>query len=515
MTDLQAVEKQNRWPLIAATLFVVALVVRLLWIGRESFWYDEIVAANIAQQSWQAIFSGHARDGGNPQGFWLLAKLWAALVGWSSESSLRIISALIGAVTPAVVFWFGRKMLGITTAFVAALLLAFSPNHIYMSQEYRPYTLAFLACVGVLHFSMQYWVHGPRRPAALGYVICCLIGLYSFYYTALIMLGVLIWAALNSWQSKQFRSWIALNAAVVLFYVPGLLLFVEQFAHRSRSVTTEINTAWLHLGATPLTVLFGRSLVWKEDGAALFALAVVLSLCMLLFLGWIWWRKYQGKEKALLLCAIVVPLFVVGAMIAVKNMHAWDDRKALFVLMPILLIIGQACNVMPRIQRYVTMGTLLGLCVIANVHYFTQENRDDWRSAAQQLLSTVRDGDAVGVAHADELESLAFYLRRAPTQQATRRIELFGFNPDNSQFENVRALTDIALEDDGAMRDTFEPTRSAQTQRVWVVSLVRRGDDAILSPEFQKLIGGKTMAYSSPLGHRLVLRRFDAVEIAR
>jgi uncharacterized membrane protein len=488
-----------------AVLFAVAALFRLLYLGREGFWYDEIVAFNIAQQPFSAILSGIARDGGNPQGFWLIGKIWTMLVG-DGEAALRLSAALFGIAAPVLLYLLARTQFDEESCFLAALLLACNPNHIYMSQEFRPYTIGVLACIGLLLFAVKYWTEG-KQSALVGYILCCVVGLYNFYYTALPMIGIFAWAISTRPRSVQFRNWVIAHVVICVAYIPGLLVFADQYLYRSRSVVGVPNTSWLHLGASPLTLLFGRTLVWKEDGQLFFALAVLVCTATICALGWLWWRRYPGKAKAMVLCAALVPLTLVAVLTAIKNMHAWDDRKALFILVPVLLIVAQGLSVLAPPAKRVVFGLMLVLSVVANYRFYTNENRDDWRGVSQQILSQLRDGDAIGVVHADELESLAFYLRRATTLPATQ-VQVFGFAPELGKFVDVRQINQLSLSTKGSLPQTDTPFQADSAKRVWVVSLVRRGEEAVAAPAFRERLGASNVSMTTPVGQRLVLRLF-------
>ncbi|MGL4577179.1 MAG: glycosyltransferase family 39 protein [Burkholderiaceae bacterium] len=483
-------------------LAIVAGLLRFLFIDQEGFWYDEIVAHNLTQFSWSELASGYAKDGGNPQGFWLLGKLWADLVG-DGEARLRLLAALFGIAAPLALYAFGRRVLSAQVAFAAALLLAVNPNHIYMSQEFRPYTVAILACVGLTLCALRFWSTGSKY-ALVGYVLCCVCGLYFFYYTALPMIGLFAWSVLTQRKDKQFLQWFLAHVAVTALFIPGLLVFADQMLYRSRSVGEGLNASWLHFAASPLTLLFGRALVWRDDGLIVFA--AVLASCYLFFLGVavVLYRRGQPHPKWLHIACIVAPVLVLMLAVVARNMQAWDDRKALFILLPVLILTAHALSQLSARWRYVWLTLLIAVSLATNVKYFMQQNRDDWRGVAKLVEQKVHDNDLIGVVHADELEGIAYYLRKSGAISA-KGVYLFGFDPQRQAIVDVHPRESLPVSKRGMLDESKAQLTAAPNARVWLVVVHRRAGDALNQANLLHLLKGKSRVLAQGFGAGLTV----------
>jgi hypothetical protein len=121
--------------LTAVTLTAAALVIRLAWLGRKSFWLDEVFVLQVAARKVGAILSAQADP--HPPLYYLGMHYWLAL--GSSESVARLPSAILGAFCVGLIYLLGRLLWGDWVGRVAAIMLAVAPVHLWYSQEARMY----------------------------------------------------------------------------------------------------------------------------------------------------------------------------------------------------------------------------------------------------------------------------------------------------------------------------------------------------------------------------------------
>jgi mannosyltransferase len=85
----------------------------------------------------------------HPPLYYLLLHYWITLNGYTPYN-VRLLSALFGAGTIPIIYLIGKRISGVMTGLVAAVILAFSPFNIYFAQETRMYTLlTFNAAVAI------------------------------------------------------------------------------------------------------------------------------------------------------------------------------------------------------------------------------------------------------------------------------------------------------------------------------------------------------------------------------
>ena len=69
-------------------------------------------------------------------------RLWLHL--GQSEAWVRLPAAVFGIASIPVIYLVARKLVGVGAALASAAILAFSPTHVYYSQEARSYTMTIL-----------------------------------------------------------------------------------------------------------------------------------------------------------------------------------------------------------------------------------------------------------------------------------------------------------------------------------------------------------------------------------
>lgn len=131
------------WVLLAMIL-AAALGVRLISLGQEALWYDELMivqyldSPNIVQFVRDALPRTPV-----PPGFMISEYLWSRVAG-TDIAALRVWPLICGIGGLGVLFLIARRLLGPRTALFAVLWLSFLYWHIHYSQEIRYYPLASL-----------------------------------------------------------------------------------------------------------------------------------------------------------------------------------------------------------------------------------------------------------------------------------------------------------------------------------------------------------------------------------
>jgi 4-amino-4-deoxy-L-arabinose transferase-like glycosyltransferase len=137
---------KSRWPWAVA----VAATLRLYDLGGQEFWTDEATVLQAARWPWRTLAAYFHVDP-HPPLFYLLVRALAAC-GLHGEFGLRLISAIAGIGTVAILAWFLARRFGDGPALVGGLLMAVNPLHVWASQELRGMALAgfFVALASAL-----------------------------------------------------------------------------------------------------------------------------------------------------------------------------------------------------------------------------------------------------------------------------------------------------------------------------------------------------------------------------
>lgn len=136
-------------PVAAVLVVVAALAVRILYLGSQSYWNDEIFSVNQARQDLSGVFAVGATEVHTPL-YALLLHVWIA---WGSSTVTlwtHALSAVFGLLAVGA-SWTALSRTGVTSRarWVAVAVTAASGFGIVYSQETRAYALALLGATGV------------------------------------------------------------------------------------------------------------------------------------------------------------------------------------------------------------------------------------------------------------------------------------------------------------------------------------------------------------------------------
>jgi len=131
-------------------ILLAGLALRLFRLGADSLWYDETVSAALAGSALPELIRHTAGDI-HPPLYYILLRGWLILMGYPTghadaagiglEVAAGFFSLFFGVLLICLIYALARRLAGPRAALIAAALAAFSPYHIWYSQEVRMYTL--------------------------------------------------------------------------------------------------------------------------------------------------------------------------------------------------------------------------------------------------------------------------------------------------------------------------------------------------------------------------------------
>ncbi|MBX3426836.1 MAG: glycosyltransferase family 39 protein [Pirellulales bacterium] len=446
----------ERYALAAIVLLAAGL--RLALLDRESFWRDESLPAYLACQPLEKLVSGEVVEVGYPSAQLMAAHIWSRSVG-SSDFALRLLPALTGVLGVIALYGCALQFVSSRCAVLAAGLAAINPLHVYLSQEFRTYSTMFLSTALALGAAAAYRTSGSIGALAL-WVASVVVGMNVHYYAALPAVGLFLFVAATVEPGLRRRWW----AANMVVAVVGLVLVRRVLEDVAPHATHEaVGSGFRHVACSPLSLLFGRTLAWERDGVGLAVGALVVATA-------IWGAAFAAglrtlPQRGLLIVAAGFPVAVALVLLLGAEVVAWDDRKALVVLAPLLVMLAHGVAAAPGRLRATLVGTITILSAVSLFRYYTEANRDDWRSIAALLAEQMEDEDAVLVAPDEEACSLRRYLPGCDPCRAYGD-SIVGFDVDAERFVEYDA-------EENRLHDA-PPALLQEASRVWVVYDARR-----------------------------------------
>ena len=170
-----------RLPLLLLIL-LIAFGVRVLGLGIQDLSDDEAFFVQIAHQGTYLQLAGSAEP--HPPLYLALLQGWMLAAG-VTEYAVRYLSIVVGVLTVAAAYQFGRRLAGDRLGLAAAFVAALNPYQTLYSQTTRDYQIACL--FGLVSFVV--FLETSRRPRLWpAYALSALLAIYSHYYAIAIVL---------------------------------------------------------------------------------------------------------------------------------------------------------------------------------------------------------------------------------------------------------------------------------------------------------------------------------------
>jgi len=381
---------------------VAGFLLRFLSLGVNSLWLDEASTLGFARKSLGEIWGTLAAGEFNPPLFYWMEHLMR--VFGEGEAVLRFLPALLGSLTVVVMYLAAREVLDRPSALLAAALLAFSPFHIYYSQEARAYApMLFFFSLALLFFLRATRKGGSGNWVAFGAFGA--LAVWTHFY-AFVPVGVLVLLAFAfriraiSGNLKEATAPVLATAVFLMISLPLVIVGVQLFLLRT--------------GGGPSFGIQGFATVTETlvqvSGFSVFLAVILLAL---LAIGVAWLVPRDRALAVLILAGLVLPLL---ASVALSYRMPMVPRYLIYLLPFLFLGVSASfpafCGLVRN--RYLPLAAVL-LVILASVpflsSYYTFPQKDDWRGFAGFLGERTSPGDLVVVIPGYVRQPLVYYYR--------------------------------------------------------------------------------------------------------
>lgn len=362
-------------PALALILALSALP-RFAAIGRQSFWYDEVVSLRLALAPSPSATVRLLReiDATRAPLHPLLLRGWVRAFG-TSESAARSLSATCGLLTVLVAFAIGRRVGGPATGLWSASFAGASPLLLEYSVEARMYALLTLLA------SLAWWnLLGFRDRCTTGRMalqVALMVAMIYAHPLALLMMVALGlgWLSDRGRTRLGLRSWVLVQVATCALVAPWVPLY---FDHPPEFTS----------GRLPIRFLLGLPIGFTGGDSR--SLLVFSALAALGF----WPRpirfltRHPKPATAWPLAAwLAVPPALLYAYSWVGHPIFGPSRYNVFVAPAYLILVARGIASLGRFAAAVAGLGLLSLAVVSGLTAIGAEGKvkADWRRAAEIL----------------------------------------------------------------------------------------------------------------------------------
>ncbi len=411
-------------------IFIAALILRLIDLGRRPFWLDEVFTMQRVSLTPAALVHDSFLNHHMPSFFLMLS----ALVPLGNPQFwLRLPSAAFGALSVAMVYLIGKRIAGRTAGAFAAVILGLSPTALAFSQEARSYTmemsLILVALFGIAMLaldipaaSVSVFRQGAARWAWAVFALGSAAALdvlgdgMPWVITANLIGAVMAWKSPD--RKTLIHNLLIADAVIAAlsgpFYVIMAMTVQNGFVHSFdwipplTGARVWYNIASIYLMRVADSVTFKlmavptpAALMWLIDAGLV--TAAVLGAWRL--------RHRPGPLAVLGLSFLILPVATIVISI-------WKPlllpRYILWSEAPFAVLAGIGASVavatLPRRGRIAAFAGFAAVLVINLAPYYGAETKPRWDIAAQMLAGEVAPGDVVYLNDEGALPILRMYL---------------------------------------------------------------------------------------------------------
>ncbi|HJW83301.1 MAG TPA: glycosyltransferase family 39 protein [Anaerolineae bacterium] len=411
----QRVAVSHAWLVVLIVLCAFALrAYRLDYFALRG---DESFTVQFASLPAGELFEGIRSVEPNPPLYYYALRGWMAVSG-QSEFAVRFFSLFFGVLSVPLLYQLGRSIGGRPVGVIAAGILAVNSFQIFHSQDVRNYTLWPMWVIAAW---WCLWSALIRRRARYwwGYALFSLLGLYTHYYHAFVVLADNLFVGsylVSGWRSQPWRSrpagrgrlvrtWLLIQAALAA----GLLIWLAIGSTRAiTEIYSGISPSLTDIVVRTLTALTIGESVPRSLEPALAAPALTLIAVGLIVLA----RK-QANAVRLFALGCVIPLVCVFVVSTLRPLYL---PRYLNVTAPAVYVLGaQGFAWLAARPRDRVLGVLLAVAWLGVSGYSHGQalfnprfaKSPDWRARAAYFESNQQPGDVIVQNYPDP--SLGFY----------------------------------------------------------------------------------------------------------
>lgn len=424
----------DRWTAALFTVLLAGTFLRLYRLGDESFWLDEITSIVDATTNTSVELLALPFIKGHLPLYYILLRNWIAVFG-TSEASVRFLSAIFGIATIGVVYLVATRLYDRWIGLLSAGFLAFSPFHIYYSQEARMYTL--LALLATLSF---YWLvrvaENNSRYNVVGYLLTTILLAYTHVFSLFILLAqslyVFITPLLRQRDARtvSLRHWIGIQAVIGALISPWLLYLLYSLLAPANGDSQFLG--WL--GEPTLGDLYNLPVAYFRgyDGYAMPEAVLFLLFCLLVGLAVVGAAGYarrsiadqpavptihravEGHHEAVLLGLWVLVPVIVPFIASHLISPMFFDRYTISASVGLFVLIAAGVrNLRYRHLRLIVVIILVVAVLGSSLPgYYATEHKTQWDETAAHVEENAEAGDLVLVSESYTQTPFLHYFER-------------------------------------------------------------------------------------------------------
>lgn len=359
-------------------------VLAFLYIGKNSFWFDEICSVTYASNNWKELWRIICGYEANQGLYYILLKLW--MFFGQDEFTVRSLSAIFAIGSVPFIYSIGSHLFDTRSGLVSALIIATNSFFIEYCQEARGYSLLVLLTT-ISSFFFIKTVEQPSWKAGLGYVVSSVLAVYVHFFAILVLMAHALSLISVELRTRRWGWLITSYITIGILLTPiGIFILTKDTGQIDWITKPEIKDVYYFLrditggGRAVLTAYFVACFIF-----AIFAARSCLENG----------RSILTWRHLFLLSWLLVPI-ITAYVVSISNKPIFRPRYLIIALPCLALIAGSGVSRLKNKYVFsVIMATFVALSLQALFTSYYPKPKADWRDATSFVVSKSKPGDAI------------------------------------------------------------------------------------------------------------------------
>ncbi len=390
----------------ALALLLLAAFLRLYHLDRNSLWLDEITTEWYSQKTTEEMLDVLTEYDVHPPLMYLTAIEQRRLLG-GSDFAARLPWAFAGILDVALMFAFGKRLMGWKGGVLAGTILALWPMHLWYSQEARNYTLLMFFSFASLYFLYR-GLQGENALDWIAFALATALNLYTHYFAftwAFAQVVLVACIAILRTAVHGRRRGVVLRQTVLPFgmsLLASFLLYLPWYPRMLAQRQRFAGGAFSPRVSTLSLILQKTAWYFSENSTYLLYLTSVLAMLGLVYLS----KERRWEVLLFLFIPMVVPVAVLWAM---PSGHFFHPRYLMALLGPLtLLTVAGMLGLHALLLRSLSISgvsldalTMAALVLVVLVSMYPLDRKyygqrkEDWRGTAEYIAAHRKPGDVI------------------------------------------------------------------------------------------------------------------------
>lgn len=363
---------------------LLGLGLRLINLN-QSLWLDEAISIQaVSNFNLVTLVTEFTKFDLHPPLYYTVLWIWSGIFG-ISEISIRLPSVFFGVATIFIVYLVGKKLFSRRVGFIAALLLAINPLHVYYSQEARMYSLATLLVA--INFLFFLRILNKQRWGILGYGLTLALAVATDYMPLLIIPAQSLFLLIKQ-DKKLLLNWLE----GVIIFIGSSIWLIPIFIKQLFSGTEAVDSipGWKSViggsGLKPLALTYIKFIIGRiehYDNRLYFLLFVPVGLLYGALIAKA--ISFKKENSFLLVLYLIVPI-LIGLFISFF-VPIYSYFRVLFLVPPFALMISLGLSKLKDSVQNIVLIIVVFMQLIATFIYLFNPifHREDWKGAVVYL----------------------------------------------------------------------------------------------------------------------------------